>query len=211
MDDVLEFCRRVLCSDELAAEAAAEARAEAAADRVAQLTAASQACRDRIEMITTADGTPPPASGNGASAVSVGTGSSLRQAVAAELAVANARLPERHREALALRELLRVSYDQLATVMGIEPAAVAPLLGRARLRLRAELRGPLPSDGDACDESDRALRILARRQDGEAVQDDEEQWIFDHLYECPSCERAHAAMLEAMVCYRGWRAEAPTR
>ena len=45
-------------------------------------------------------------------------------------------LNERQREVLALRELLRLSYDQIAYVLAIEPAAVAPLLARARLRLR---------------------------------------------------------------------------
>ena len=90
------------------------------------------------------------------------------RAVAGELAAATARLPERQREALALRELLGLSYDDIGAVVGLDPAAVAPLLARARLRLRTALRGdgpPLPP----CDERERALRTIALRQDGEEV------------------------------------------
>ena len=60
----------------------------------------------------------------------------LPENVAAEMAAATARLPERQREALALREALRLSHEQIGQVMGLEAAAVAPLLARARLRLR---------------------------------------------------------------------------
>src|SRR5947209_8429582 len=84
-------------------------------------------CRDRPDP-------PPPAR------PAPGAAGDLAGNVAAEMAYANARLPERQREALALRELLRLSYADIAIVMGIEAAAVAPLLARARLRLRAERR-----------------------------------------------------------------------
>ena len=61
--------------------------------------------------------------------------------MARELARATARLPQRQREALALRELLGLGYGDIGRLIGIDPAAVAPLLARARLRLRSELRG----------------------------------------------------------------------
>ena len=122
-------------------------------------------------------------------------------AVAAEVGLATSRLPERHREALALRESLRLSHDQIAAVMAVDTAAVAPLLARARLRLREERRqAPVALAG--CEDRDRALRALARRQDSEPLTGDDDEWLFAHLGGCVECDQAHAAMLEASVCYR---------
>jgi hypothetical protein len=96
-------------------------------------------------------------------------------------------------------------------VIGVEPAAVAPLLARARLRLRVALRGSGPGGPGAdliqppCESRDRALRALARRQDGQPMSLEDEDWLLDHIATCPSCERDHAAMLESSACYRGWR------
>jgi Sigma-70, region 4 len=200
VDEVLEFCRRVLGSPELARAAAAQARANSSADRLAQLAHASRACRERAELAGESPvaqsppdpETPPPG---------------LTAAVALELQAANARLPERHREALVLRELLGLTYDQIASVMGLETAAVAPLLARSRLRLRAELRGPLPPSAEACEPQDRAIRLLALRQDSVPVSSQDDDWLLEHLGGCEPCERAHAAMLEASVCYRAWWAQ----
>jgi hypothetical protein len=88
--------------------------------------------------------------------------------------------------------------------MGIDSAAVPALLARARLALRTELRGGPASPGEECPDRERALRALARRQDGEQAEAAEADWIRDHLACCRACERAHAAMLEASVCYRAW-------
>lgn len=131
-------------------------------------------------------------------------GAALAEAVARELWTANAALPGRQREALALRELLGLSHDELAQAIGIDVAAVGALLARARLALRSELRGVLDDSGYACRERERALRALARRQDREPLAPEEAEWIRGHIAACPACERAHAAMLEASVCYRGW-------
>jgi hypothetical protein len=192
VDEVLEFCRRVLGSPELAQAAAAQARANSSADRLAQLAHAARGCRERAELAA------PPALEPESPPLG------LTAAVARELEAANARLPERHREAMALRELLSLSYDQIAAVMGLETAAVGPLLARARLRLRAELRGPLPTSAESCSTQDRAIRLLAQRQDSESVSSQDDGWLLEHLGGCEPCERAHAAMLEASVCYRGW-------
>ena len=97
---------------------------------------------------------------------------SLREAVAGEVAAATARLPQAEQTALARR------------------------------RLRAELRGTPPEDAGACIERERALILLARRQDGDNLDPDQEDWIRQHMAGCAPCERAHAAMLEASVCYR---------
>jgi DNA-binding CsgD family transcriptional regulator len=201
MDEVLELCRRVLGPGDAANEAAGVARAEAPAqERTAVLRAAARACRQRAEdqelsSVGQADEAEP---------------ASLAAAVARELAAATASLPERQREVLALREMLRLSYEQIGTVMEIDPAAVAPLLARARLRLRAERRGGEPDAGPPCPDRDRALRLLANRQDSEPLSGEDDEWLLAHLAECPSCDMAHAAMLEASVCYRAWPREQPT-
>jgi hypothetical protein len=131
----------------------------------------------------------------------------LAAAVARELASATTALPERQREGLALRELLRLSYEQIAQVMDIEPAAVAPLLARARLRFRVERRGSALPATASCGDGERALRLLARRQDSEPLSGEDDEWLLSHLVSCAVCEVSHAAMLEASVCYRAWPRE----
>jgi len=202
MDEVHEFCLRVLGGSALADEAAAQARATSDGDRIALLTAAAEACRERAER---RDGAASTDQSGPAAAEHLGDGPpGLSASVARELAEATARLPERQREALALRELLRLSYEQIARVLRIEPAAVAPLLARARLRLRAERRGAGPDSSGGCLERDRALRVLACRQDSEPLSAEDDTWLLAHMAVCPACETAHAAMLEASVCYRAW-------
>jgi predicted DNA-binding protein (UPF0251 family) len=198
MDELSELCARVLGRDDGAMQAAEEARGRAPGDdRMALLAAAVAACRAREQTRV-----PAPA------AASEPHG--LAQAVAGELAVANARLPQRQREALALRELRGLSHDQIARVIGIDAHAVAPLLARARLRLRTRLRGGLEAN-PGCAERERSLRAIARRQDSEPIDEDDSAWLMEHLGHCPACNQAHAAMLEASVCYRAWRVQADER
>ncbi len=195
MDEVLELCRRVLGDGGDADEAAATAARATTNDRIELLAAAARACRERGD---TENGVAPSEPGETG-------GDGLSEAVARELAAATARLPERQREALALRELLRLSYEQIGRVMEIDPAAVAPLLARSRLRLRAERRGTAgDADTGTCEEHDRSLRLLASRQDSEPISEDDDEWLLTHLGECTACGMAHAAMLEASVCYRAW-------
>ncbi|HWF53495.1 MAG TPA: sigma factor-like helix-turn-helix DNA-binding protein [Solirubrobacteraceae bacterium] len=194
MDEVLQFCTRVLIDPALAAEAHAAALAESPNDRLTALAAAGRACRERATLVAA------PAAING----SVPTNGTLSGEVTFELGVACAQLAERHRETLALRELLGLSYDEIAAVIRVEPAAVGPLLARARLRLRTALHGPVPAGGDPCEVRDRALRALARRQDAQPMSAEDEDWLLAHLGTCEQCNRAHAAMLEASACYRAW-------
>jgi hypothetical protein len=196
-DEVRALCRRVLGAGAAADGAAEAALAGGETERIALLASAARECRSRVDGAR-------PAAATGGPAESAGVApATLTEAVAAELAVANASLAERQREALALRELLRLSYEQIGAVMELEPAAVAALLARARLTLRSALRGTELDGG--CEQRDRALRILARRQDSEPLGAEDDDWIREHLNGCPACERAHAAMLEASVCYRAWR------
>jgi hypothetical protein len=200
MDEVLELCRRVLGPGEAADAAAAQALADApSSERIARLREAARACRHRAEEQELSS----------AGRAAEGEPAGLTAAVARELAAATASLPERQREVLALREMLRLSYAQIGTVMEIDPAAVAPLVARARLRLRAERRGAAPDTGPVCEERDRALRLLARRQDSEPLSEQDDEWLLAHLAGCAGCDMAHAAMLEASVCYRAWPREQP--
>jgi hypothetical protein len=196
MDEVHEFCRRVLGPGGDADEAAREALSEPRGSRVALLAGAARACRGR-------------AVEHGESVSNGGVPGDLAGAVEAEVRDAVARLPERQREALALREVLGLSHEQIAEVMGIDAAATAPLLARARLRLR-ELRRGAPPAPATCDQRDRALRALARRQDSEPLTGEDDEWLFVHLGTCPECDRAHAAMIEASVCYRAVPASSGT-
>jgi len=180
-------------------EAYRQAISSSGADRLEQLAAAVRVCRgQRGRQLVE-------------SPAQELAGRTLASAVAGELAQASARLPERQREVLALRELLRLSYDQIAYVLAIEPAAVAPLLARARLRLRAERRGSAMPEQADCPDRERALRCMAGRQDSEPLGADDDRWLLEHLRDCGGCAQAHAAMLEASVCYRGWRARSRSR
>jgi len=195
MDEALEFCRRMLGAGELAEEAAAAARGrvDGRGDRAQLLQEAARACRER------ADRAEPQA------AIVTRASEGLAGAVAAEIAAAVSVLPERQREALILRERLRLSHGQIARVLELEPAAVALVLARARLRLRAERRGSEALDKGLCTDRDRALRLIACRQDSEPLTAEDDDWLFEHLGTCEECSRAHAAMLEASACYRAVR------
>ncbi len=193
MDELEEFCVRVLGSGQSAERAVQRAR-RPGDDRTQALTRAVAACRETSGGNGGDPDTPEP-SPDGAGG--------LAAAVASELARASARLPLGQREVLALRQL-GCGHAELASVAGIEKRAVAPLLARARLRLRAEIRGG--QDGPtACPERDRALRTIAVRQDGEEVPAADEDWLLDHLGHCEACAQVHTAMLEAAACYRAWR------
>jgi hypothetical protein len=192
MDELLEFCARMLGDRDAAAAVARSAREAGGDDRLATLAHAVQQCRARNGDQSVVQANAGPAAGQ------------LSAAVAAELSAATARLPPRQREALALRELLGLSHQELSTVLGIDPAAAPPLLARSRLRLRAELRGSAVGRSD-CAERDRMLRVATVRQDGEQVPTADDDWLIDHLGHCPECIRTHAAMLEGSACYRGWR------
>jgi len=196
MDELEEFCARMLGDGDAGVAIARAAREAGGDDRIETLRHAVADCRAELASgaVIPAVATAPDRDGGGG----------LSQAVADELEAASGRLAPREHEALALRELLRLSHGQLADVSGIEPDAVAPLLANSRLALRSELRGtPIPTGG--CAERELTLRIATLRQDGEPVAPANDDWFVEHLGVCATCGQAHTAMLEASVCYRGWR------
>ncbi len=204
MDDLGRYCARML-GDTPAGHAAEEAaRAGGDEDRSAMLRAAVAAVRQGAEPASepapNAPAAPGPADDDRPT-----DPEALPDAIARELAAAAAGLPLAEREALALRELLGLDYAALGAATGVSSEAVPALLAQARLDLRTQLRGagaPQP----ACDERERALRTIARRQDGEEVSAADDDWLIEHLGHCRGCRQAHAAMLEASACYRAWAA-----
>ena len=204
MDDVARFCARMLGDTPAAREADQAARAGGDADRSAMLRAAVAAVRQGSEPASEPAPNAPAAT-NPADDDRPTDPAALPEAIARELAAATSALPLAEREALALRELLGLGYDALAAAVGVAPDEVALLLARARLDLRTELRGPGAPQAE-CDERERALRTIARRQDGEDVAAADDDWLIEHLGHCRGCRQAHAAMLEASACYRAWAA-----
>ena len=149
------------------------------------------------------------------SAVPVGSGDSdadrpergaLLEAHQEEIRAANETLPPRQREALALRELEELSYDEIAEIMGMNRNSVAQLLSRARVALRDGLRRTaLGSIASASPDCERALPLLALRQDGALGHDAASaDWLTRHLSACAICPARVAAMEEAGAVYRLW-------
>ena len=198
MDEVRAFCRRVLGPGNVA-ETVADTAERTSGDWIERLAEAVRLCRSARE--TSSGEVVGPDAPDGRA----GATPRLIDSVAAEMSAATARLPEPQRELLALRELLRLSHVEIARVLALTPATVAPLLANARLQLRISRRGSAdPDDPVGCVERERALAVLARRQDREPLAPEDGDWLFSHLAECPDCESAHAAMLEASACYRAW-------
>jgi RNA polymerase sigma factor (sigma-70 family) len=123
-----------------------------------------------------------------------------------EVRDASMRLPERQREALALRDLEELSYDEITAIMGVGPHAVAQLISRARINLCGELGGTalasVAAPSLACE---RALPLIATRDDGELeVASSDVAWLDAHLAGCRRCMLAVQAMEEARASYRTW-------
>ena len=134
-----------------------------------------------------------------------------------EIRGANARLPERQREALALRELHELSYDEIAEIMEMNRNSVAQLISRARINLRDELRGEtLAAIAARTPECERALPLIAMRQDGQLRSEgggaaggppdeaDDAGWLTEHIRDCDTCALSVEAMEEAGTSYRAW-------
>ncbi len=129
----------------------------------------------------------------------------LLAALQESVQAANAKLPERQREVLALRELDDMSYDEIAAVMDMNRNSVAQLISRARIKLRDELVGSaLASVSAATPDCQKALPLIAMRQDGQLKDAGDKQWLKDHIADCTTCKVSVEAMEEAGVSYRAW-------
>ena len=173
------------------------------------LTSARHASYDAIERRRRAA----PAAEIPDSAMPVGAGAepeeadrgALRAAHQEDIRAANALLPVRQREALALRELGELSYDEVAEVMGMNRNSVAQLISRARLNLRDGLRrGALVSIPAATPDCESALPLLALAQDDLLEDATHADWLARHLAGCATCRVRVEAMEEAGAAYRQW-------
>jgi RNA polymerase sigma factor (sigma-70 family) len=127
----------------------------------------------------------------------------LLQATREQVKAANAALPERQREVLALREVEGLSYEEIGELMGMNRNAVAQLISRARIKLGDLLRGgALASVSATSPECERALGLLAELQDGEEEEDEPLEWVRGHLASCETCRVSRETMEEAGVSYR---------
>jgi RNA polymerase sigma factor (sigma-70 family) len=121
-----------------------------------------------------------------------------------EIRAANATLAPRQREALALRELEGLSYDEIAELMALNRNAVAQLISRARIALRDALRRTaLRSIVPRTPDCERALPLIAMRDDGQPAGAGD-AWLAAHLAACERCVVAGEAMAEAGASYRIW-------
>ena len=122
-----------------------------------------------------------------------------------EIRAANATLAPRQREALALRELEGLSYDEIAELMAMNRNSVAQLISRARIALRDALRRTaLRSIVPGSPDCERALPLIAMRDDGELAAADDAGWLDAHLARCARCVLGREAMAEAGASYRAW-------
>ena len=213
---IYTYCVRVTGSADDAADALQDTftsvygrlRAEAAQPiehpRAYLFAVARRACLRRIEERRRVDVVSEPPEPGTPDALTDAETRVLTRDLQSEVRAANRRLPVRQREVLVLREVERLSYAEIGTLMELEPNAVAQLAWRARLGLRAALRSrALASIAPASKACERALGLLALAEDGPLPEADA-CWLDEHLEECPRCAANRAAMLEAGTTYRAW-------
>ncbi|HEX4115362.1 MAG TPA: sigma-70 family RNA polymerase sigma factor [Solirubrobacteraceae bacterium] len=134
----------------------------------------------------------------------------LLAAAREDVRAANAELPARQREVLALREVELLSYDEIGELMGLNRNAVAQLVSRSRIKLRDLLRGSaLASVSASSEDCARALPLLASIQDDEREDAAQLDWVRAHLATCDTCRLSQAAMQEAGISYRALAPIAP--
>lgn len=132
-------------------------------------------------------------------------GAAMLGALQEQVRAANARLPERQREVLVLRELEELSYDEIAEMMGMNRNSVAQLISRARIKLRDELRGSaLAAVAAATPDDERAASLIAARMDGELADEADRDWLEDYLRDNERGRAMVECMLEAGTSYRAW-------
>ena len=191
MDELHEYCARMLGDRDAAARVANDARRSGGPERLRELDYAVRACRIAGENRPRPE-VPAPA------------GRQLATAVSAELSRAAASLPQREQEALALRELLRLSHygncggDRDQAVRGGSPSGRLPAAPARRATGTGHGHRRMPR-------ARATLRTVTVRQDSEPVPAADDDWLIEHLGHCAGCGRAHAALHEGSVRYRGWR------
>ena len=126
------------------------------------------------------------------------------EALQEDVGAANFRLALEAREALALIEMEAMSYGEIATVMDLDREALPSLIASARLSLHDELRGTDLGSGSGSEDCDQALGLAAMRDDGELEDEEDFEWLLEHLAHCGECRLRLDAMGRAAARYRGW-------
>lgn len=122
--------------------------------------------------------------------------------------LANSQLRPRQRQALALRELEGMSYQQIADVLGLKANAVAQLICRSRVKFKEELCSAAvkAARSRACD---RALPLLSMSLD-EELEGAKRRWLDKHLATCEGCRESLEALQEVSISYRSWMPALPS-
>jgi RNA polymerase sigma factor (sigma-70 family) len=129
----------------------------------------------------------------------------MLQASQEQVREANAQLAPRHREVLALREVAGRSYEEIGQIMGISENAAAQLIWRARAKMKEALTaGAVASVVASTEDCETAQLLLNRLHDGEAITDQEQAWLDEHLEECERCRAARGMIFEMGASYRAW-------
>ncbi len=95
------------------------------------------------------------------------------------------RLPPAYRQALVLREIHELSYDEMARALDCSYDSARQLVHRARLRFR-EAHGLRLLIAGASERCTQLGDLLSAYQDGELTGEAESE-VRDHLAECPHC------------------------
>lgn len=108
-------------------------------------------------------------------------------------------LPSQHREALILRELGELSYEDIATTMGISTQYVRVLIHRARAKFQESYTLRLLA------EEALGCGVLAERldalHDGEPFSQEEERFVREHLHTCRSCQERQRDLANLSVMW----------
>lgn len=116
-----------------------------------------------------------------------------------DAATARASLPERQREALELRELRGLSYEEIAASMGTTRECVSQLIAHSWINLYDELEGTILASVAPSAECERALGLTAAREDGELDPESADaHWLDAHVEDCDRCRRGVEEIHEAM-------------
>jgi DNA-directed RNA polymerase specialized sigma24 family protein len=119
---------------------------------------------------------------------------------------------ERERAVLALRELERLSYEQIGELLGMSGNGVAQLIARARTTLGEQFHAGIPRSGvGASPECARALPLLARVQDAQRRSAQDFDWLQRHIAACEACQLSRISMREAGESYRALAPSLPVR
>ncbi|HEX2086025.1 MAG TPA: hypothetical protein VHF89_10110, partial [Solirubrobacteraceae bacterium] len=123
------------------------------------------------------------------------------------LRAANFALPVAQRDVLALREVLGLTCDEIATVTGVSPLAAAQLTWRGFGRLRSLMSGEPGGVSLRSRDCERALTLMTLAEDA-PLPDEVARGVRRHVATCPLCQVSPVAIADARETYR--RAAKPT-